>query len=46
MAFLDNVLQVPSYGWKDTGGDLVKPTPGQIFSEFFSRLNVFKDRKN
>ncbi|MEO6851682.1 MAG: fatty acid desaturase [Mucilaginibacter sp.] len=46
MAFLDYVLQVPSYGWQDTSGELVKPTPKQIFTEFFSRLNVFKDRKN
>src|SRR5580698_906649 len=46
MAFLDHVLQRPSYGWKDTNGDLVKPTAKQIFSEFFSRLNVFKDKKN
>ncbi|HTE01922.1 MAG TPA: hypothetical protein VK668_21685 [Mucilaginibacter sp.] len=46
MAFLDHVLQTPSYGWKDSSGTLVKPTPGQIFKEFFSRLNVFKDKKN
>jgi stearoyl-CoA desaturase (delta-9 desaturase) len=46
MAFLDYVLQPPAYGWKDDNGDLVKPTPKQIFKEFFSRLNVFKDRKN
>jgi len=46
MSFLDHVLQPPSYGWKHENGDLVKPTPKQIFSEFFARLNVFKDRKN
>lgn len=46
MAFLDHVLQTPSYGWKDSNGTLVKPTSRQIFKEFFSRLNVFKDRKN
>ena len=46
MAFLDYVLQPPAYGWKDDNGDLVKPTSKQIFKEFFSRLNVFKDRKN
>lgn len=46
MAFLDHVLQVPSYGWKDTTGTLVKPTAKQIFKEFFSRLNVFKDKRN
>ncbi|WP_428660226.1 fatty acid desaturase [Runella sp.] len=46
MAFIDHVLQVPSYGWKDETGKLIKPGINQIFSEFFSRLNVFKDRKN
>ncbi|WP_295647927.1 fatty acid desaturase [uncultured Mucilaginibacter sp.] len=46
MAFLDYVLQPPAYGWQHENGDLVKPTPKQIFAEFFSRLNVFKDRKN
>ena len=46
MAFLDHVLQTPSYGWQDENGSLVKPTTRQIFKEFFSRLNVFKDRKN
>jgi fatty-acid desaturase len=46
MAFLDYVLQPPTYGWKDESGNLIKPTPKQIFSEFFSRLNVFRSRKN
>lgn len=44
--FIDNVLQPPSYGWKDSSGNLVRPEPGRIISEFFSRLNVFRDRKN
>ena len=46
MTFLKNVLEPPSYGWKDKSGNLIKPTPGQIFTEFFSRLNVFKNKKN
>jgi fatty-acid desaturase len=46
MAFLDYVLQPPAYGWKDKEGNLVKPGIGEIFKEFFSRLNVFKDVKN
>jgi len=46
MAFIDHVLQVPSYGWKDEKGGLIKPNASQIFSEFFKRLNVFKDRRN
>lgn len=35
MAFLDYVLQTPSYGWKDTSGNLVRPNAKQIFGEFF-----------
>ncbi|MGJ1269626.1 fatty acid desaturase [Sphingobacterium spiritivorum] len=46
MSFLDHVLQRPSYGWKDDNGNLIKPTKGQIFKEFFSRLNIVKDRHN
>ena len=46
MAFLDEVLQPPSYGWKDENGNFVKPTSGQILKEFFTRLNVFNNRKN
>jgi fatty-acid desaturase len=46
MAFIHDVLEEPSYGWKDTNGELSKPTPKQIFSEFFSRLNVFSNKKN
>ncbi len=46
MIFLRNVLEPPSYGWKDESGNLVKPSPRQIINEFFSRLNVFKNKKN
>ncbi|MDF2431681.1 MAG: hypothetical protein JWP44_1312 [Mucilaginibacter sp.] len=46
MAFLDHVLQVPAYGWKNEQGELIKPTSGQILKEFFSRLNILKTRKN
>ncbi|SDL70245.1 fatty acid desaturase [Pedobacter antarcticus] len=46
MPFLDYVLQRPAYGWQDESGNLIKPGPGAIFKEFFSRLNIFKDRKN
>ncbi len=46
MSFLDHVLQVPSYGWKDNDGALIVPTRKQIFAEFFSRLNIVKTRKN
>jgi len=46
MALFDKVLQVPSYGWQDAEGALVKPSTGQLLREFFSRWNVFRDRKN
>jgi len=46
MAFLDHVLQPPSYGWKNSYGELVKPGKAAIFKEFFARLNIFRDRKN
>jgi len=46
MAFLDRVLQIPSYGWMDTDGELIKPTARQSFREFFSRLNIFRDKRN
>jgi fatty-acid desaturase len=46
MSFIKSVLEPPSYGWKDESGELTKPLPGQIFHEFFSRLNVFRNKKN
>jgi len=46
MPFLDHVLQVPTYGWKDADGNLVKPSKKEIFTEFFKRLNIFKDKRN
>lgn len=46
MAFIDYVLKEPSYGWKMDCGSLSKPSNLKIFQEFFSRLNVFKDRRN
>ena len=46
MSFIETVLDPPSYGWKDQSGNLYKPTPRQIWKEFFSRINVFQTRKN
>ncbi len=46
MPFLDHVLEVPSYGWKCPAGNLVKPSPGRILKEFFSRMDIRKSRKN
>jgi stearoyl-CoA desaturase (delta-9 desaturase) len=44
MAFLDRVLDPPSYGF-EKNGKLVIPTRRQLFHEFFSRLNILKSRK-
>ncbi|MGZ3778215.1 MAG: fatty acid desaturase [Mucilaginibacter sp.] len=46
MTFLSTVLEPPGYGWRDEQGGLIKPTQRQILGEFFSRLNVFKNKKN
>ena len=46
MSFIENILEVPSYGWKDQSGNLVKPNVGQLLKEFVSRLNIFKSKKN
>lgn len=46
MAFCDEILQPPSYGWTGEDGKLVMPSQKEILKEFFSRLNVFRDKKN
>ena len=46
MPFIDRVLQVPSYKWADHNGDLVTPSISALFKEAFSRVNIFKTRKN
>ncbi len=46
MAFIDTVLQTPSYGWKNENGDLIVPTTKQLWAEAFNRINVFKTKKN
>lgn len=46
MAFIDSILQPPSYGWKNENGELIVPTTKQLWSETFSRLNIFRSRKN
>ena len=46
MAFIDTVLQQPSYGWSDQNGNLIVPTVKQLYSEAFSRINIFKSKKN
>ena len=46
MPFLNSILEPPSYGWKDEFGNLEKPSSNQILKEFFSRLNIFRNKKN
>lgn len=46
MAFIDEVLHTPAYGWKNEKGELIKPTRKELFREFFSRINIFKSKKN
>jgi sn-1 stearoyl-lipid 9-desaturase len=46
MPFIDEVLQQPSYGWKNEKSELIKPSLRQLYAEAFSRVNVFKDRRN
>src|SRR5579871_740780 len=46
MAFIDDLLQKPSYGWADENGELIVPTNKQLFKEAFSRVNIFKTKKN
>lgn len=44
--FIDNLLQAPSYGWKNETGALIVPSSKQLWSETFSRINIFKTKKN
>lgn len=46
MAFIDRVLQPPAYGWSNERGELIIPTTKQLYTEAFSRINVFRSRKN
>jgi stearoyl-CoA desaturase (delta-9 desaturase) len=46
MCFLQTVLQPPKYGFQNAQGEFEKPSSRQIWGEFLSRLNVFKDRRN
>lgn len=46
MAFIDDLLYTPSYGWKDENGALIIPTSKQLWNEAFSRMNVFATKKN
>jgi sn-1 stearoyl-lipid 9-desaturase len=46
MAFIDEVLQQPSYGWKDKNGELIKPSSKQLLREALSRINIFANKRN
>ncbi len=46
MAFIDHVLQEPSYGWKNEKNELIIPSIRQLYAEAFSRINIFKSKKN
>lgn len=46
MAFFDKILHKPSYGWSTPEGELAVPTVKQLYAEAFSRINIFKSRKN
>lgn len=46
MAFIDYVLQKPTYGWENEKGELIIPTTRQLFKEAFNRINIFRSRKN
>lgn len=46
MAFIDQILERPSYGWQNDKGELVVPSNRTLFKEALSRLNVFASRKN
>src|SRR3954453_17403528 len=43
--FLQRVLEPPSYGWTRDGA-LYVPTTREIMAHWFSRMNVFRSRKN
>lgn len=45
MAFLNRVLEAPSYGYTDHGS-LYVPATKEILQEFFSRLNLLSSKKN
>jgi fatty-acid desaturase len=46
MAFVDHILQEPSYGWTNKDGKLSVPTLKQLWGEAFSRTNIFRSKSN
>lgn len=45
MVFLERVLDPPSYGF-ERNGQLYVPSHRELWGEFFTRLNIFKSKKN
>lgn len=46
MGLIENILKPPAYGWTDSNNKFYKPSAKEILKEFFSRLNIFRSRKN
>lgn len=46
MTFIEKILEPPSYGWQDEDGKLIIPLKKEIISEFWSRMNILKSKKN
>lgn len=46
MKLSDYILMEPRYKWADENGNFIKPSLGQMFSEYFYRINIFRDRRN
>src|SRR6218665_3723435 len=46
MAFIDRILQEPSYGWANEQGELIRPSLKTLWMEAFKNVNVFRCKKN
>ncbi len=46
MAFIDKILQEPSYGWQNEKGELIAPSNKTLLKEALRRINIFKDKRN
>jgi hypothetical protein len=46
MQLLDYILLEPRYKLVEENGDFVKPSISQIMSEYFYRLNFFRNKRN
>lgn len=46
MTLNDYILIEPRYKWADSEGNFIKPTAKQMWSEYFYRINIFRDKRN